>query len=225
MTQHTALPWNSNEHEHDTPFQEIEIKGADGRRVCRIWLDDAPLPDYNQIQRANARLIVQAVNYHKRLQALLEEVITDNTAFGTTTIETLNEIEATLFKLDNKEQPHAKTEILRPHLAQPSSAKPESSFSGQELICSECGMSFDSQLCKGGHEDLCTYIKRPRPPKAQPMLTKHQPCRCVICTCEHETQCHGCGAKHCGTHPVGQIPEPVYIRPPKEDSGDESNPR
>lgn len=47
----------------------------------------------------------------------------------------------------------------------------------------------------------------------QPALTKYQPCGCVICTCEHETQCQGCGANHCGTHPVGQIPGPVYQQP------------
>ena len=44
---------------------------------------------------------------------------------------------------------------------------------------------------------------------AAPVLAKHQPCGCVICTCEDEQQCQGCGAKHCGNradHPpyVGQ---------------------
>ena len=43
-------------------------------------------------------------------------------------------------------------------------------------------------------------------------LAKYQPCGCVICTCEDEKQCHGCGAKHCGNrtdHPpyVKQQPE------------------
>jgi hypothetical protein len=41
-------------------------------------------------------------------------------------------------------------------------------------------------------------------------LARHQPCGCVICWCEDEEQCHGCGAKHCGTHPIGEIPNPVY---------------
>lgn len=41
-------------------------------------------------------------------------------------------------------------------------------------------------------------------------LAKHQACGCVVCTCEDEVQCQGCGAKHCGTHPVGQIPQPVF---------------
>lgn len=45
------------------------------------------------------------------------------------------------------------------------------------------------------------------------LLAKHQPCGCVVCTCEDEEQCHGCGAKNCGDHPVGKMPNPVYIRP------------
>ena len=28
------------------------------------------------------------------------------------------------------------------------------------------------------------------------VLAKHQPCGCIICTCEDEIQCQGCGAKH-----------------------------
>ena len=44
-------------------------------------------------------------------------------------------------------------------------------------------------------------------------LAKHQSCGCVVCTCEDEVQCQGCGAKHCGTHPVGQIPQPVFNGP------------
>jgi hypothetical protein len=44
-------------------------------------------------------------------------------------------------------------------------------------------------------------------------LAKHQPCGCVVCTCEDPEQCHGCGAKHCGTHPVGEIPSPLYAAP------------
>lgn len=33
-----------------------------------------------------------------------------------------------------------------------------------------------------------------------PALAKHQPCGCVVCTCEDQEQCHGCGAKYCGQH-------------------------
>jgi hypothetical protein len=56
-------------------------------------------------------------------------------------------------------------------------------------------------------------ILRAALPAAQPTLAKHQPCGCVICTCEDEEKCHGCGAKHCGTHPVGKIPSPLYAAP------------
>lgn len=45
-----------------------------------------------------------------------------------------------------------------------------------------------------------------------PTLAKHQPCGCVICDCEGQERCFGCGAKHCGTHPFGEIPNPVYER-------------
>ena len=38
------------------------------------------------------------------------------------------------------------------------------------------------------------------------VLAKHQPCGCVLCTCEDEERCHGCGAKNCGTHEVGKFP-------------------
>ena len=47
----------------------------------------------------------------------------------------------------------------------------------------------------------------------QGTLAKHQSCGCVVCTCEDEVQCQGCGARNCGTHPVGQIPQPVFTGP------------
>ena len=55
-----------------------------------------------------------------------------------------------------------------------------------------------------------------RAAEQQPALAKYQPCGCVICTCEHETQCQGCGAHHCGTHPVGQFHGPVYQQPAQD---------
>jgi len=45
---------------------------------------------------------------------------------------------------------------------------------------------------------------------AERELARNQPCGCVVCRCEDEHRCGGCGAKNCGTHPVGQIPNPVY---------------
>lgn len=47
-------------------------------------------------------------------------------------------------------------------------------------------------------------------------LAKHQPCGCIICTCEDEMRCHGCGAKHCGTHSLGQLPDPIFEDRPEE---------
>jgi hypothetical protein len=32
------------------------------------------------------------------------------------------------------------------------------------------------------------------------MRAKNQPCGCVICTCENDAQCQGCGARYCGIH-------------------------
>ena len=40
-------------------------------------------------------------------------------------------------------------------------------------------------------------------------LAKHQPCGCVVCTCESD-RCQGCGATHCGKHPVGEIPNRIF---------------
>ena len=51
-----------------------------------------------------------------------------------------------------------------------------------------------------------------RPAGRNNLLAKNQDCGCVICTCENDERCMGCGAKHCGTHPVGQIPRPKYIQ-------------
>ena len=35
---------------------------------------------------------------------------------------------------------------------------------------------------------------------------KHQPCGCVLCTCEDEFQCQGCGAKFCSDHNSKNLP-------------------
>lgn len=42
-------------------------------------------------------------------------------------------------------------------------------------------------------------------------LARHQPCGCIVCYCENQVQCLGCGAEHCGTHDLGEIPNPVYV--------------
>ena len=44
----------------------------------------------------------------------------------------------------------------------------------------------------------------------KPLLARVQKCGCIVCKCDSETSCYGCGAKNCGNHALGQIPEPVY---------------
>lgn len=44
-------------------------------------------------------------------------------------------------------------------------------------------------------------------------LARHQPCGCVVCVCDDDVQCQGCGAKNCGSHEPGKLPNPVYNRP------------
>lgn len=42
-------------------------------------------------------------------------------------------------------------------------------------------------------------------------LPRLQPCGCVICYCENQERCLGCGAKYCGTHDLEETPNPVYV--------------
>ena len=59
-------------------------------------------------------------------------------------------------------------------------------------------------------EILARHVEKHIAELEGPMLVKYQPCGCVICTCDDEVQCQGCGAKMCGTHPIGENPDPVY---------------
>lgn len=43
------------------------------------------------------------------------------------------------------------------------------------------------------------------------VLARSQPCGCITCWCEDDVQCQGCGAKSCGGHEVGEIPNPIFI--------------
>lgn len=62
MTTRIAEPWRTDESEHDCPNQDIVIIDADGRKIARVPMDDAPVEDYNRRQRAAARRIVACVN-------------------------------------------------------------------------------------------------------------------------------------------------------------------
>lgn len=62
--------WTDDCREHDEPYQPIKIKG--GRHtVCSVWMDDAPVHDFNAMQRANARRIARLPDLE---EAFLEAV-------------------------------------------------------------------------------------------------------------------------------------------------------
>ncbi len=47
-------------------------------------------------------------------------------------------------------------------------------------------------------------------PDTAQLLARNQPCGCIICYCDNIDQCQGCGAKCCGNHAVGEIPDPIF---------------
>lgn len=57
MAGHSPFPWVSDESEHDAPYQDIRIVSG-GRTVCTLWIDDAPVPEFNAQQHENAKLIL-----------------------------------------------------------------------------------------------------------------------------------------------------------------------
>lgn len=60
-TKHTQGLWATDEADHDTPFQNINIQ-ASNHTICTVWIDDAPVRDFNSEQQANARRIIACVN-------------------------------------------------------------------------------------------------------------------------------------------------------------------
>ena len=68
---HTKGPWTTDVHDHDEPYQNIQIQAGCGRKICLIDIDDAPVHDYNAEQKSNARLIAAAPD----LLAALEDIL------------------------------------------------------------------------------------------------------------------------------------------------------
>ena len=62
MSKHTPEPWFDDRATHDEPYQNIKILGDENRGICWLWIDDAPVDDWNAEQRANANRIVTCVN-------------------------------------------------------------------------------------------------------------------------------------------------------------------
>ncbi|MFW9595020.1 MAG: hypothetical protein ACMV1D_05935, partial [Macromonas sp.] len=57
---HTKGPWATDEADHDAPHQNIKVKAGKHHTVCTVWIDDAPVRDFNAEQQANAHLIAAA---------------------------------------------------------------------------------------------------------------------------------------------------------------------
>lgn len=53
-------PWETDIAWHDSPHQNIAIHALNNTPIARVWIDDAPVEDYNARQRANANLIACA---------------------------------------------------------------------------------------------------------------------------------------------------------------------
>lgn len=62
MSKHTPEPWLDDRATHDDPYQNIKILGDENRGICWLWIDDAPVDDWNTEQRANANRIVTCIN-------------------------------------------------------------------------------------------------------------------------------------------------------------------
>ena len=63
MTQkHSSEPWCTDQMSHEEPLMDITIIAANDDRVAKVWIDDAPVEDFNARQRLNARRIVACVN-------------------------------------------------------------------------------------------------------------------------------------------------------------------
>ena len=52
----------------------------------------------------------------------------------------------------------------------------------------------------------------------EPAYARRQPCGCVLCVCEDEIQCQGCGAVSCGTHPSSD--RTAFIRETRKGEGE-----
>ena len=64
MTKHTKGPWETDCSDHEQPYLDIKIRAAKkfARTICTVYIDDAPVRDYNDEQYANAARIVACVN-------------------------------------------------------------------------------------------------------------------------------------------------------------------
>lgn len=76
MSKHTKEPWILAP--QSEPYEDLKIVSGH-RAVCKLWLDDAPVRDYNETQEANARRIVACVNACAGLPSESLDLITSTT--------------------------------------------------------------------------------------------------------------------------------------------------
>lgn len=74
MSKHTPGPWATDEADHDMPCENIKIKAGKYRTICTVWIDDAPVHDFNAEQRLNARLIAAAPDLLEALKKIAGDV-------------------------------------------------------------------------------------------------------------------------------------------------------
>ena len=73
----TSTPWKVEECQ-DEPYGDIRIVGGLNMGIAKLWLDDAPVQDYNDEQVANAKFIVEAVNQYQKLKDRIEALEAEN---------------------------------------------------------------------------------------------------------------------------------------------------
>jgi hypothetical protein len=69
----TPGPWTDDKKTHDQPYLSIKI-GKKFHTVCTIWIDDAPVEDFNSEQEVNARRIARVPDMESRILADAEVI-------------------------------------------------------------------------------------------------------------------------------------------------------
>lgn len=65
----TPGEWLSDMDVHEEPYLEVQIKSGT-RVITSMWIDDAPEPEFNAQQHANAHLISASKDLRRELEAV-----------------------------------------------------------------------------------------------------------------------------------------------------------
>lgn len=104
MSKHTPGPWVTDEVDHDAPYENIKIKAGNHHTVCTVWIDDAPVHDFNAMQYANARLIAAAPELLEALK-LCASVCAGHTMHKDGLVKALEAARAAIAKATGEQQP------------------------------------------------------------------------------------------------------------------------